>query len=234
MRRSVELMTVLLLFGPAGAVASEPEGLIVPILSHDLHLDGVLSPEEWEGAVAHEMERGGKLHVSADDRHLRVAVSGPEEGWAHVYLAQGDHVAVLHASAALGRSLYRRGESGSEWMSEESFEWSMRETGFSKEELALRDEYLRQHGWVANTARVGTDHALEFRIDRDRWSGDDLRLAVVFASDPEAPAHFPVDLADDTLAAELIFGKTPDVLHFDPSTWMRLRFVSDVPDAVAD
>lgn len=177
---------------------------------------------EWEHADvdSYDLTESGSVAITHDDRYVYVAVRDDVFGWAHVYVPHGGTVRVLHASAALGTATY--GLSADGWRLQEPFEWGVRDTTFSAEAEAERAAFFADHGWVANTNRMGSRRAIEFRIDKDLFDPSAPRLAVLFAEDPEAPHYWPGGLSDATLDPDLIRGAAPERIAFDPRTWAEV------------
>src|SRR5690242_5877828 len=76
-------------------------------------IDGVISPGEWNDAGDFHLAGGGELRIKRDAKYLYLALSGVANGFAQIYLAYGDTIRVLHASAALGEIRYHREKGGS-------------------------------------------------------------------------------------------------------------------------
>src|SRR5215203_2573652 len=71
-------------------------------------IDGKIEDAEWQGAPVFELAGGGRVFFKTDGEYLYVGVRGTAKGWSHLYLNQGENtsVSVMHASAALGMTLY--------------------------------------------------------------------------------------------------------------------------------
>lgn len=184
-------------------------------------LDGAIGDAEWEGAVRVELDAGGEALFVQDGERLHVGIRGPAEGWSHVYLAGADTVRVLHASAALGSVRYGRAADGS-WHTEDTFVYELRDTSLSPEAEEARAAYLASHGWVATLSRMGEPGEQEFAIDLGRLPPEP-RIAVLQASDPEAPTAWPTLSDDATRRPELVRGDAPTPLSLDPDTWAALE-----------
>ena len=187
-------------------------------------IDGTATPGEWSEADVIKLENGGEAMLLFSDDSLQIAVRGPDDGWAHVYLSSGDHIRVLHASAAIGTAEYRR--DGDHWTAVREFEWGVRDRTMSDSARAERREHLEREGWVASTNGMGEGGLIEFRIDRTLINND-ARLAIVYAASADAPQYWPPTLADATLDEQLIFGTTPERLAFDPEQWSAARAERD-------
>lgn len=193
-----------------------PKG--VPIV-----IDGNCSSEEWQEALRQELAGGGEIFLKHDDTHLYLCLRGAKPGWGHIYLTHDDTIHVLHASAALGTAIYRRGNS-EVWQPVQGFSWTMRDTTLSKEAQAARETFLESHGWVANTMMMGTPETLEFKIARKILNSDTFSCAALFASAPDSPQYWPQSLQDDCLAEDLVRGNTPAGLKFKRESWAKLKF----------
>jgi hypothetical protein len=238
MRTGVAFLPVLLstlpllllgaLHGQEGPEVHVPSG---PAVS----LDGILEAEEWEGAARFAMRGGGEILLRARGPELMVGVRGAGPGFPHVALAAGDSVWILHASAALGTITYAR-DGEERWRPGQGPVWELRDTTLSAQAMEAREAYLDEHGWVASTARMGSDGEAEFVIRLDRFGGGEARLGVaclVVPRRPEAP-RWPDALPDEMNRAELLAGGTPEFLDLRPSGWARLLLQDKPPggDAV--
>ncbi len=194
-------------------------------------LDGILAVEEWEGAARFAMRGGGEILLRARGGELLVGVRGVGPGFPHVALATGDSVWILHASAALGTITYAR-DGHDRWRPVQRPVWELRDTTLSAQAREARQAYLDEHGWVASTARMGSEGEAEFVIRLDRFGGVEARLAVACLVVPrrlEAP-RWPDALPDGMNSGELLAGHTPDSLDLRPSGWARL-LLPDTPRA---
>jgi len=93
----------------------------------------------------------------------------------------------------------------------------LRQTDQSEETLKARKSFFDSHGWLANNNRMGSRTVLEFKLGPKFLKPDEVRLAVVYASDAKSPQYWPEGLADDCIKEDLIFGKTPQDMKFNQS-----------------
>jgi hypothetical protein len=177
-------------------------------------IDGVLDEEEWKGARREKLAGGGELRILRQGDDIFVALSAAHPGIASFCLADGDHVEILHASAALGTAVYKRDDGG--WRQIEEFDWKVRE---GAPETA-KQEYLEERGWLANSSNSAS-LVREYRI---RKGGGDRRLAVVFlhTDEPMSVARWPDTVSDDCASVRLAQGYALESTRFDPSGWARL------------
>lgn len=183
-------------------------------------LDGRFGEAEWAGGAAVELDAGGHARFLHDGARLHVAIQGPAEGWSHVYLARGDTVRVLHASAALGSVRYVRDADGA-WSTDDAFVYELRDTSLSPAAEEGRAGYFVEHGWVGSLFGMGEPGAYEIAIDLARL-GPEVRIAVLFAGDPAAPTTWP-PLADGARDPVLVRGDAATPLSFQPETWATLQ-----------
>jgi hypothetical protein len=187
-------------------------------------VDGRLDEPQWAGAALHESKSGVQVRSVRDSATLFLGITAPVEGFSSVCLGAAGNVRVLHASAALGAVEYR--PSGTSWStSATGFVYGMRDTSLTDAAAAARRAYLKEHGWVASTARMGGGRTQEFQIDLTRMPKD-ARLAVAYygmqgqgsvLSWPDA-----MHTSDGCAAIELVRGFTPPTLTFDPGRWMAI------------
>jgi hypothetical protein len=187
-----------------------------------IDLDGRVGKDEWRGAARFDLAGGGQALLLADSAHVYVAIQGESQGWAHVYLAGGDSVRVLHASAALGAATYRR--SGKAWHRTRTFEWELRAPRGGTTPASEQDTYFERYGWVANTSTVGDRNVLEYRIARAAFEPRDAAIVLAYAMSPESPAAWPARVADESLREDLVRGDPPGRLALTPAGWGRVRF----------
>ena len=215
------LVSVLILAIGAASLAAGASGphLVVP-RSDAPRLDGILGEADWGAGAQVALDAGGHARYLHDGARLYVAVQGPVAGWSHVYLASGDTVRVLHASAALGSVRYVRSADGT-WQTDEAFAYELRDTSLSPAAEEGRARYLAEHGWVASLSGMGEPGAQEYAIDLARL-GPEPRIAIVQAGDAAAPTGWPV-LTDGTRDPVLVRGDAPTPLSFDLDAWATLE-----------
>jgi hypothetical protein len=190
----------------------------IPGNEDQIKLDGVLDANEWAGATAYDLSAGGKLYVLKQGNELYIGIRSTVAGWAHVYLHRGDSVQVLHASAALGKQVYKKAESS--WKLQQKFNWELRDRVYSESLQEKQDRYFLQNGWVANNNNMGDKYSFEFRISLQGEAG--LSFAALVTADGNSISAYPAQLPDDTLFKELVTGYSPDNLQFNPSAWAKL------------
>jgi hypothetical protein len=187
-------------------------------------IDGNLSTDEWKDAKKIELTDGGEAFYKFTDEAVWLGVRGGGEGWITVYATDGESVYALHASAALGTARYKRGENGV-WKNMQKFEYVARDPSMSAEAVRSREEFYKNHGWVANVGRMGEPDEREFKISNKFANGKKMKIAIVYTTvgNPLKNRIFPQKLPDDTLNAELIRGETPAELKFNPDKWAMIE-----------
>jgi hypothetical protein len=190
-------------------------------------VDGVVAPDEWAAAHRIEIGAGASLHLMHDDKNLYLAVSGvPAHGFglACVFIAEGELVHVLHASAKIGSAVYAPAGDGLDPRAKE-YAW--------KEPDAL----MREEHWLASVVDTRDGSSQEFAIAFER-----LALAPGAASSPIALGYLYLDSATDkddqrmsglltwpagtgdaVANKELLGGWNPAQLRFTRERWARLR-----------
>lgn len=207
---------------------AQPE--IQLVRSGSITVDGKINESEWKDASMFELIGGGKVYLMYDGEHLLVAVRGVKSGWSHLYLYQDgkSEVAVLHASAALGMTQYRKGEDDL-WQPSNPFSWDLRDSEITPETMKKMTGYLFKNFWVANNNNMGNPTEIEFKVKPQNPSDKTLYVAIVYAADAKDPQYFPASLKDDTLKEDLIYGNTPADLKFSPSQWAKITLTKPKP-----
>jgi len=209
---------------PGGATVGAPVGMAPT-------LDGTLSPAEWRDASEAELAGGGKLLLMQDGEYLYLGIRAPSNGLGSLCLDQGDEVAILHASAALGTAVYEK--QGDAWQRSRSFSWTCRDPGDTQKARAAREKHLQQEGWLASLAVMGDPSEMEYQIAMPEGS---LRLAVTYLQGRSvgSAVRWPAELDDDCLKLQLMQGNLPDSAQFLPGTWMRVEATAAaVPETAA-
>ena len=189
--------------------------------SFSITLDGIIDQDEWADAKTYSLEKGGQVKVMADSNNIYVAVSSGDFGWSHVYLNHGATIYVLHASAALGASVYVL-QDDKTWKATQSFKYELRNKGMTEEDKNARLSYFQKNGWVGTVTWLHANNH-EFVISRTLFKGKPIRIAAMRAADAQSPHFWPATLKDQTLQEKLVRGDTPEVLTFDPATWGSIQ-----------
>ena len=183
-------------------------------------IDGKINDDEWRGAFVGELVGGGEVRLLQSDSNLYVGLRGLKQGWGHVYVIEGDTIRVLHASAALGTAIYRR--NGGTWQPTQPFDWELRDRVITDATKAAMSKFFEANGWVANNVNMSNSFEVEYKVHGKFFTGA-ARMAVLFASHPQSPLHWPKSLADDAVAEQLVRGNTPTDLRFDVTTWAQIK-----------
>lgn len=180
-------------------------------------LDGTLSPAEWSGARRFDIPGGQVLLLCADDS-LYVGLRTPDRAVGSLCVDQGDRIAVLHSSGALGTAIYAPAREG--WRLTRPFSWRCRNQPDAARLAAERTLFWRDEHWLASTALAGQAGALAYRIALPKGG---LRLAVAGVRVADRKILFwPPTLADDTRNPDLIGGYAPGMLQFFPAQWITV------------
>lgn len=184
-------------------------------------IDGKIDEKEWEGARVLELTNGGKLFLKYDGSFVYLAMRGSSAGWSHLYLNDGtSDVSVIHASAALGRVIYKQ-NANKIWQPANEFIYEVRERVITDAMRAAMSAYLAKNGWVASNNNMGNASEVEYKFAAT--PNKPLRFAAVFMSDATKPQHFPATLTDDTLRQKLLEGNAVPDIKFDVTQWARLE-----------
>ncbi|WP_425390523.1 hypothetical protein [Ekhidna sp.] len=133
-----------------------------------------------------------------------------------------NEVTVLHASAALGQILYKK--EGDRWVTNQKFDWKMREVDMKDATITKRNQYLKINGWGANTMSMGNVGETEFIIDRKAFSGE-LKLAIglMTAEDPNNIVGIPSGGAGDCADQRLVSGDPKSSYSFNSTNWLSYK-----------
>lgn len=190
-------------------------------------IDGRIDAQEWTDAARHDLANSVTLFVKTDGSHVYLAMRGTKQGWSHVYVNDGSSsdIFVIHASAALGRGIYKQDEKKL-WQPQSDFVWEVRERVPNS---AVMDAYLAKNGWVASNNNMGNTNEVEYKLS---VKSSNVRLAAVFMQVGVPPTHFPVSLADDSLKQKLLEGNSVRDVKFDVTQWAGLNLPSNPGKAV--
>lgn len=182
-------------------------------------IDGIAKPGEWADARHEQLVGGGEVWLLRAGNDLYVAVEGSGTGFPSLCVGDADRVEILHASAALGTVVYRRG--ANVWSRGPGFEWRVRDLPQPSPTLAAeRESFLKQQRWLANASHTGAPFR-EFRIVLD---AERRFLGVVFLStDSMQAAYWPASMDDGCRDPDLLRGEAPGSLELEPSRWHEIR-----------
>ncbi len=203
--------------------APEPIKLAPEMSAAAVTIDGKIEDAEWQGASAFDLTGGGRVFFKTDGTHLFAGVRGVKKGWSHLYVNQGDgaDVSVMHASAALGMTVYSRGKNNL-WQPANPFAWDLRDRAVTAETKKKMADYLAKNSWLANNANMGNETEIEFQVKLRNAAGKMLYVAVFHTADAKNPQYFPAALKDDTIKEELVYGNTPNDLKFVRDGWAKI------------
>lgn len=190
------------------ATPETPDDLRLDVpLGNPPSIDGKLSPDEWSGARTVNLADGELLFMH-DGTYLYLGIRSHVRGLGSICVDRGDRVAVLHASASLGTSIYERSSEG--WERTRDFAWT-RSYG----------SHLEREGWLASDANMGVGGEMEYQIMMPEGA---MRLAVTYlkGDDFTSPTVWPAHLADDCRKIELLQGYAPTRMQLSPETWMTV------------
>ncbi|MFC1997292.1 formylglycine-generating enzyme family protein [Chloroflexota bacterium] len=183
-------------------------------------LDGKLMPGEWDAALVESFADGSELYLLQVGDYLYLGIQANLPGMiaGNVFIHQGDEIAILHASAALGTAIYKENEAG--WQQVQDFAWRCRSSGNSAAAQAERVEFFQDEGWLASNGRMGKPNELEYKITIPEQN---FHLAVVFlrSSPPYEKVPWPADLSDDCIKPTP--GGLPLELQFFTDQWEKVN-----------
>ena len=215
MRLVLAMLIVGLVVGTACA-AETPEILHVPAGTAPV-LDGVMSGNEWDDAIALPLADGVTLRAKHDESFLYLGVRAqtPSQVVGNVYIARDARVEILHASHALGEAVYVPEHGG--WTLDDPFVWACRVLGFSDSALEQRQAFLADHGWLATVVNLGETETMEYQIAIDAESMRMLFRFDIYGETQEIltwPADSDVGLEP---------GPLPREAAFRPDAWCDVR-----------
>lgn len=190
-------------------------------------IDGRIDDAEWRQSAVRELSDGTVIRLQHDRRYLFLGIGAARRGFPSVCVANAGTVQILHASAALGRVSYVRGEQS--WTARDTeFVYGMRTPDLTEMARDERRAYLAQHGWVGSTFRMSDGRTQELQISLDLMSTAPA-VAIGFFAMKEGdsfdivrwPETMPA--ADGCASADLVRGRVPQHLQFNPTTWAELR-----------
>jgi hypothetical protein len=184
-------------------------------------IDGRIEEKEWKDAAVFELAGGGQVFFKYDGEYLFVGVRGLKKGWSHLYLSEGETVSVMHASAALGMTVYAA-DKNELWQPAGPFAWDLRDRALTPETKKKMTAYLAKNFWAANNNNMTELPEIEFQVKPRNASVKTLYVAVVYAADAKNPQFFPAGLKDATVKQELVYGNTPNDLKFSPAGWAQI------------
>ncbi len=206
---------------PETEVGIEIDPLKVP-LGIPPEIDGILSSGEWDGALVETFADGSKLYLLQTVDYLYLGIQANTFGMiaGNLFIHQGNEIAILHSSAALGTAIYLKDEYS--WKQIQDFTWCCRSTGNSESAQIERVEFLHEEGWLAANGRMGTPNELEYQI---KIADQNIRISTVYIKGtyPYEKVPWPADLDDDCILPTP--GGLPEELYFSPGKWRMLDLI---------
>tara|TARA_R110002073_G_scaffold145532_5_gene297708 strand:+ start:8808 stop:9431 length:624 start_codon:yes stop_codon:yes gene_type:complete len=185
-----------------------------------IQTDGIIEIEEWKDAEGYELNDGNKILILKNGDELNIALISTKKIWSHLYLSDGETTKVMHASAALDAVDYIKTDSL--WLTQDDFEYVMRDKFYTPELEEKMKEYYTNNGWVANNVSLGNGKTIEFKIDMKKWKNS-LFLSTAMANMDMSIHSFPTSLNDHTILPRLVQGYAKDSLNFEPTTWFKIK-----------
>lgn len=186
-------------------------------------LDGLVTESEWDKATIIEDDIS-KIRVIDMGDYLWIRLKSEELYVASLCLCGNENeVIVLHASAALGAVTYQK--QNTDWSTEDSFIWKVRETDMNESTIRKRKEHYEAYGWVANTVSMGEKGETEFIINKQLYGNGELYLAagLMPASDPENIIPLPTETSGDCADPKLVGGPPNSKYQFNPKDWYKVN-----------
>lgn len=195
----------------------------VPV-APSVKIDGILGAEEWK--AARQVGQAGQRTIRwcHDEKNLFIACEG--QGIATVFVARGDEIHVLHASARLGRAVYTKQDGA--WKLKQGFDYQ-----------PPSDDFWKREKWRASVAGPEKS-AFEFAISIEEFLGiapekknakrEKPRalppIAVVLWS-PAGKLQLPKSGAEEIGTPQLLMGHSPESVPFDPTRWERWELAEE-------
>lgn len=218
--KTVLYLTIVMLTVFYGCRAQSTKSEIIKIKQgSSVKIDGKIEEKEWQDASDFNLSGGGKVFFKYNGDYFYIGVRGVKDGWCQIYLSEGEStdVYVLHASSALGMSIYSLNKNQF-WQPSNEFAWELRDRTINPETNKKMADYLAKNFWVANNNNMNNKNEIEFQIKRHNPATKEFRLAVEYVTGKEKQ-FFPAVLADDSLKSKLSDGYTPPNLKFNHNQW---------------
>lgn len=182
--------------------------------------DGRVDEHQWKDAQTLLQDDHTTLLALPSDRILRFAVQSDAPGILSVWIAEGDRVRLLHASAAVGEGFYEK-DAHDDWNRTRDFRWDR------GEDAAARRAHFEARGWTASITPDWDRSEREFAIDLDTLAPD-ARIAISYGAGEHFDTRFvwPAALEDDTRLSEMQRGDLPERACFDTDGWSTLDALS--------
>ena len=116
-------------------------------------IDGTLLSGEWDDARRELFADGSELFLIYQESYLSLAIRANTKEMivGNIFINRSDEIAILHASAALGTAIYKKGTD--DWQQTRGFSWQCRDTGNSDAAQVERGSFLQQeHSLAANSS----------------------------------------------------------------------------------
>lgn len=187
-------------------------------------LDGFI--DEDEISTFHEKIdfHSQTIFFSKQDDLLRISIDSEKIYVANVCIAYKDRIDVFHASAALGKISYQKNEDL--WITEEEFDWELRESAVTEETIELRKKYFLANNWVATTMSMGEEGETEFYFNTSNYEDSQpiyIAVGLMPASNPESIIGFPENSASSCADHSLVSGNMKDQYPFEVKNWFPLE-----------
>lgn len=201
-------------------------GLFLPLRifgqANLIQLDGIVSQVEIT-----EMEMIGSIgsaefYTRKNENILKLSIKSEPIHVASICVAQNESIIVYHTSAALGAIEFNR--LNKNWVTKDEFQWEMRNGDMTPEVIQQRQNYLKEHNWVATTTRMGNSGETEFYFDMNAFDSGPIYLAVglMLVSNPDSIASFPELNAGACADHALVVGSPDAQYPFDYSSWIEI------------
>ena len=189
---------------------------------HLSQLDGSVSQDEITDMKSIGHTGSADFFIGNDGEILRLSITSEPIHVASICIAQNETVTVYHASAALGKIVYQRLESN--WVTEDNFNWEMRDVDMNPEAIRQRQQYFEKNSWVATTTGMGNAGETEFHFSISEFESDPIYLAagLMLASNPDSIASFPEQNAGACADHSLVAGSPDSQYPFDYSNWAEI------------
>jgi hypothetical protein len=215
------LLTGLLLQGCEPISQEKPAPSTTPTIMERAIpvIDGTISPGEWQDARVEYFFEDSELFLMRSEDYWYIGIRADTRDLivVNIFIARGEDINILHASAALGTASYQK--EADKWLLTREFTWFCRDTSDSPEARAEREAFLMAEGWVATNSYIGNPNEMEFQVKREE---DALPLAVTFIVVPgNSPTFWPTGLQDATSRS---LDELPERINFTPDEWGVLSF----------
>lgn len=187
-------------------------------------LDGIIDEDEISIFDEEINFHSQTIFFSKKDNLLRISIDSEKIYVANICIAYKNRIDVFHASAALGKVSYQKNKDL--WITEEEFDWELRESTVTEETIELRKKYFLANNWVATTMSMGEEGETEFYFNTSNYEASQpiyIAAGLMPASNPDSIIGFPENSASFCADQSLVSGDMKNKYPFEVKNWFPLE-----------